>query len=496
MAGYGTCKSRHVCCALIASAIIARVAGLALPGTYDMRVFRAWTHGATILGPKQVYGTGRRFPTWRELTWDRIEQSASAAPSATTEAGNSSHRRWLTFDGVTTRVDYPPGAVYALAAVGHLYQALFPTFPPHALLTVAIKLLVMLASLGLAVTIMYAVRAVHGPVVGRWAALAFWANPAVYLHGSVLGYLDAVFALPAIGAVIAASRGWAFATGILLAVSCTIKPQGLLVLPAIAVALRPGLIGDWRSALRAALGAALTVCLCFMPIVLAGGWGNLCTAIAHLGTDGQLSGTALNAWWIVTFIGQVAARASATTLTTAVAEQVNAVSIPAFVQELGSTSPVGMSVALVLAAWGAVLTAVTRAAWHVRHTADLRRLAALGAFTVHAYAVLAVQVHENHMYLALPLLAIVVASRPQYTNLFFVMSAVVMLNLNLLYGFGENVGFAIPRSLSVIDLTVIVAAVNCAALVWHMTIFERDCREELLPLSPPVMTRALQTGTR
>jgi hypothetical protein len=45
-----------------------------------------------------------------------------------------------------------------------------------------------------------------GWVAGRWAALAFWANPAVILHGAVLGYLDAVCALPAVAALIAASR--------------------------------------------------------------------------------------------------------------------------------------------------------------------------------------------------------------------------------------------------------------------------------------------------
>jgi hypothetical protein len=321
---------------------------------------------------------------------------------------------------------------------------------------------------------MYAVAAVEGPLAGRCAALAFWANPAVYLHGSVLGYLDAVFALPAIGSIVAASRGWAVATGILLGIACTIKPQGLLVLPAIAVAFNPRRMGGWTPALRFALGAMLAVWACILPIVFAGASGNLFRAIAHLVSDAQLSGTALNAWWIVTFIGQIAARIPHTTLGAAATEPVSAISIPAFLTGLGMNFPVMGSVALALAGWCAVIAAVSWGVWHARHRTDLRGLAALGAFTVHAYAVLAVQVHENHMFLALCLLPIVVAARPQYTNLFFTISLVVALNLNLLYGFGENVGYAIPRMLSGIDMTVIVAAVNCAALAWHMSILKRD----------------------
>jgi len=47
-------------------------------------------------------------------------------------------------------------------------------------------------------------------------------------------------------------------------------------------------------------------------------------------------------------------------------------------------------------------------------------------------------------------------------------SAIVALNLNLFYGISEDTGWAIPRTLTVIDASLVLAAINCAALVWHL----------------------------
>ncbi len=454
---------------LITVATLIQIAALPLPGSSDMRVFRIWTYGAATVGPTQVYGTGGSLPTWREITQDRI---------LPTEQGDTSRRRWLTFDGEVTRVDYPPVALYALAIVGWLYQAAFPTFPASIALTIAIKLLVVLAGVGLTILLMSAVTSSDGWVAGRWAALAFWANPAVILHGAVLGYLDAVSALPAVAALIAASRQWAATAGVLLAISCLIKPQGLLVLPALVLALSPRRTGGRRAIGRAALAGALTVAVCTAPIVAAGAFGNMCTALAHLLTDGLLSGTALNAWWLVTFFGQAAHDLSqGTTLATALTQPVSDISIPDFFARAGVNASVGMFTALGLGSWTVVVAVVAWAMRQARDAADLPRLSALAAFTVHAYAVLALQVHENHLFLALPLLAIVAAARPQYRTLFLAVTAIAGLNLNLVYGFGEEVGYAMPRTLTGIDATVIVAALNCAALAWHAATFKAVCRD-------------------
>ena len=125
---------------------------------------------------------------------------------------------------------------------------------------------------------------------------------------------------------------------------------------------------------------------------------------------------------------------------------------------------------------GSVLVAIAIlwALWTARRTKDLWLMAAVGAFTTHAYATLSAQVHENHLYAALPLLTLASAGRPAFRPVLLVVSAIFALNLNLFYGFGEDVGYALPRGITVIDATVVLAIVNCAALVWFARVLKRE----------------------
>ena len=119
-----------------------------------------------------------------------------------------------------------------------------------------------------------------------------------------------------------------------------------------------------------------------------------------------------------------------------------------------------------LAATLAVAAAVGWTLWRGRQVRDLPRLALLGAWSVYAYFMLSVQVHENHFYLMLPALALAAAALPDWRAPFWVLSAICALNLNLFYGFGDRVGFAVPRTLTGIDATVWLSIANVAAFVW------------------------------
>jgi hypothetical protein len=99
---------------------------------------------------------------------------------------------------------------------------------------------------------------------------------------------------------------------------------------------------------------------------------------------------------------------------------------------------------------------------------------ALGAFSTHAYATLAAQVHENHLYAAVPLLALAGAGRRAFRPVLYAVSAIFALNLNLFYGIGDDVGYALPRGITIVDATVVLAVVNCAALVWHARVLQRE----------------------
>ena len=65
-------------------------------------------------------------------------------------------------------------------------------------------------------------RAVHGRrrASRRWAALAYWLNPATILNGEVLGYLDPLMMLPGIAALVLLHVGAAESAGLALASRC------------------------------------------------------------------------------------------------------------------------------------------------------------------------------------------------------------------------------------------------------------------------------------
>ena len=119
---------------------------------------------------------------------------------------------------------------------------------------------------------------------------------------------------------------------------------------------------------------------------------------------------------------------------------------------------------LVRAGGAAVLTAglvlapmVAAGAW-----ANFRQ--AMASFSRHD--MLSGQVHENHFFMIVPLLALTAAALPEWRALFWVLNGIFALNLYLFYGLGERVGFAIPRSVTIIDATVWLSLANLIVFVW------------------------------
>ena len=97
---------------------------------------------------------------------------------------------------------------------------------------------------------------------------------------------------------------------------------------------------------------------------------------------------------------------------------------------------------------------------------------------MHALFVVSVGVHEHHMMLAVPMLALAAALRPRLRPLFYAVSAIVALNMNVFYGLGYGFGWRIPRGITLIDLSVLLAIANVAALVWHGRTLAREATRD------------------
>jgi hypothetical protein len=246
------------------------------------------------------------------------------------------------------------------------------------------------------------------------------------------------------------------------------------VAPVVALALwNAGSAGTGAARLRTAVSAsAAAAAIIAAPVVAAGKTYQMLRSVAVLAGHDMLSALAFNLWWIVSYLFMAAA-ARGDGLRAALTARADIVT-HAYAMSRGFPHP--RVIALLLLA-GAVLWGL-KTAWHAR---DLGLQAALGAFVVVAYFTLSVQVHENHFFLALPLLAIAAALRPAFAPVFVALSAAFALNLYLPFGVRGDGAPASVTSITIIDPGVLVAAITCALFGWLAAVLARECAGTAAP---------------
>jgi hypothetical protein len=445
--------SRAAFIVVLVAGFLVRIAALPGPGTGDVTVWKVWTYNAARYPIGELYGVGGSPLEWRALT----------------------------YEGVEAPVVYPPLVLYELGLTGSAYRVWsHHRFPNTTALNAFVKLPSLVAEIGLALLLFFATRPVLGSRTARWSAAAYWLNPAALINASILGYLDAQFALPAVGAIIAAAASWPATAGALLAAAALTKPQGVLIAPAIAWALW-AIGGSERRIARlaaAAAGGAIVVAVTVAPLVAAGGLPNMLQAMSRLAHHDMASANACNLWWIVGYLLRAWYSAHDMGVWAAFTAPTRILAIPRMV-EIGfpNPRPIGIVLTLAATAWAFWMAS--------RSKVDVWLIAALAAFTVHAYATLSAQVHENHIFTAVPLLVLASTGRPAFRPVCWAVSIIAALNLNLFYGFGDGVGYGFPRSLTVIDATVVLSIVNCAALCWHASVLRAQCSTAAAPLRSP-----------
>jgi len=415
-----------------------RLTALPLPGTEDVTTWKIWAFGASR-HVTHMYGVGGTPPVRGVVNWGSLE----------------------------TTVDYPPAALYVLALVGLAYRQMDPAFADRPALTAAVKIPGLLCGIGLTLLLAWTTRRITGSArAGRWAALAYWLNPATVINGEVLGYLDPLMMLPGIGAFVLLHLGAAESAGLALSTAILMKPQGILLVPAFALAAWH--TGGARAMLRAAAAGILATVALMLPFAAIGALPNMWLAFGSFyARRNILSGYAANVWWIANYALRAYYQIPRLGFPHAFFVEVRRIMAVTTFQEVGLPNPRPFASAAVAATAGWGL-------WRLRHSSDLAAHLLAAAFVVHAFFVLGVGVHEHHMMLAVPLLALAAALRRSLRPVFYVVSAIVALNMNLFYGIGMGIGYSIPRLLLGLDLTVILSVANIAALIWHARIVSRE----------------------
>ncbi len=397
-------------------------------------------------------------------------------PRRTTSRACTASEAPLTTRGVVTwgehtgTVEYPPVFLYEYAVVGRAFRALFPEFPDSLALLAAVKAPILLANALLA-WLLYAVarRASGRDEVGRWAALAYWLNPATLFGGEMLGYVDPLFMLPAIAGLALAWRGRPWAAGALVGIAVATKPQALLLGPALALLLWQ--TGGITAIVRTGAAFCGVLAAAVLPFFLRGALSNMWLAFGvFYERRDTMSAYAANLGWIVNW----ALRSSMGVAEIGWQAFLQVVPRPLAIsrfRELGYPDPrpiCGTAVAL------ATLWATSIAS----RVQSLAMTSALAAFTVHAFFVLNVGAHENHQLFEVPLLVLAAALSPRLRPLAFAVSAIVTLNINFFYGISLGWGWAIPRHITVIDVSVALAFANVATLAWFAAALSRESQED------------------
>jgi len=361
--------------------------------------------------------------------------------------------------GVTS--DNHPGILYPFKAIGWAYQRLFdPEFPFPELTRMDHRLLLrfpaVLSDLLIGVFAYAVARRRLNHRLAAMALAAFVFNPAIIFDSAYYGQLDAVHSLLLVAAVVIIGEGFPGWGWLVMGIAMLTKPQTYVVAPLLVLvtARRFGWWGLVRGGLASVVGGLLVV----LPFLRFGTFDSFARYMISISQVHPVVGAnADNFWWWMT--GGQAARIFDTT------------PVPVLAALGLSLSYRTAGVVLVLG----VLLVVWYAAWHRPHPPALYEWAALSALV---FFVLSTEMHENYMYLTLPLLALVFYNERRFTILYAGLSVTFLANMALHYP--AIVAWLVPQNPDIFfgqELfwpRLITSILNTLALVWWLVVSLRS----------------------
>lgn len=330
---------------------------------------------------------------------------------------------YVALDGLWT-ADNPPGMLYVFDGMGRLYRAVFaPDFlypavagdpnlralsdnvavladPVHRTL---LRLPFLLADLITGALLFVVARKNLSERAAWLVALGYWFNPAVLWNGAYWGQTDALHSLLILAAFLLLNVrrvGWGF---FVYGIAALIKPQATIFVPLLV--LYAWRVGAWRGLVRAGVCGALGAGLMLAPMLVSGGAASMLGFFQNVaGFHPVISANAHNVWWLISG-GQ------ADVLDT---------------RALFAGAPLSYRLTSLLL-FGAVYLAVL---WR-GYRAATDEFFELGAFVAFAFFMLATEIHENHGYALLPLLAAALTRDTKLIALYVVLSVTMTLNYAL-----------------------------------------------------------------
>jgi hypothetical protein len=419
-----------------------------LPGTFDVDYFKGWGLAAVARGFTRVYADeDDRHLLIRLCRHWRLCPGEAEPLRSTLESAKPPYYLPNT---------YPPLSSYLLGAMTQLYLLVPAPLRPAWLHNVFVKLPVVLAELVAALALYLYVRRRDTLERARVAFVIYWLNPALIVNGASLGYQDAIYIALSFLAVV-----WALEARVALAALAYLlavmhKQLALFYLPVVVAILL--MVAGRRQLARAALAAAGTAGLIFLPLVVDGRLIGMFYEIATNSVKPLLSATGLNVWWIVTFVIVLRMRLAAGMSWSVALHQLT---------PLVSTE--GSPVRLIGPLLYLGFTLFNLGLFLRRRSPSAAFLAA--AMQFYGYAMLMTTVAENHLYGALVFLAALVPRDRNARLLYALLSLVLVSNLALFYGVG--LGPRLNRLGLGFDVTVLAAGLNVLVFLWACRVWAR-----------------------
>jgi Gpi18-like mannosyltransferase len=309
--------------------------------------------------------------------------------------------------------DNHPGCLFPFKLIGHLHASLTQSdlsFPHRTSLLhrFLLRFPAALADLFLAVLLYSFVRkrADHRIGITWMAALAF--NPTLLFDSALYGQTDALHTLWIIVGLLLLHEKKLAASGVALGFALLTKPQTYILAPLFAVVA-------WRQRpkqglMRAGTGVLTGIALMSAPFILFGTLGTLWNyLLSIMRVHPQVSLNANNFWWLATW-GEASAIADLNPV-----PLFAAIGIPISYRHVGLL----LLAAIHIPIWQRVKTNHALFSW-----------AALSSVVFFSFAT---QMHENYLYMAIPLLAFATAQDKRLRSLYGILSALFVVNMALHY---------------------------------------------------------------
>jgi len=319
-----------------------------------------------------------------------------------------------------THVDYPPLFLYVLWGAGELYLQFDPdasadALPEGAGLTMLIKLPHLAADLGMAWLLFALVSSLGvwgasraAPGFGWAAAMLYLWNPAVLWGSGYWGQPDGLHSLLAVAALSALALNRFAGSGALLSLAGLMKPLAAPLVPLLAVAA--GLRGRLWGFVAAGLGGVLAAVLAFTPF-----WatGRIVAVLRKVLFDVEAmpftSVNAHNLWWLL---------GGWKNANTAL---------------VGALTPKIIGLTLFLTVYAVLVT--RGLPWLRRREMPAGdyayRLLLTGAAITASFFFLSTHMHENHLFMAVPLLIAVAGRNDRLFRWMLLCSLAVFVNMVL-----------------------------------------------------------------